>query len=1089
MGTKVQHKSYLPEYYSMRDLNEDANSSSWPTYYEDRNLNRGLYYNRFLPRPPTDAYLGHDREVLKQTMLKHESIFRKQVLELHRLYKIQRDLMDEIKKKELHEYQIPVETSHSSPFAPQMPSEDARKMWHVNSLPLVTSTCTQLSFSDADNMKAPLNFIKGHSMQAGPVPVQNGVSSKDCELETKSKKFRRRFFDLQLPADEYVDSEEGECFEEEKVFGVSMEASYPPKKNCEVASGSDVKLSLGSGGNAGCQGDASRSDICLRSTNGLADLNEPIQVDEPTASVDFLGPMTCNGEIPGRDLSVKSISRFLGLPTEFFQKTQKGSDNGTCSSNVLHLENEGNRREWLSYNFEAGQSRSNLNYLPRGSCSEKLPKPSEPLQVALKKAHELPTFLPSDQSKIEPWRERAFCGLEISERSHDISNYNYLGPGVASCVPSLYPLGPKFDLTNSGSPSLSSWRKPMICLSQNPTAVQALPCLNTSASLSKSSKSSIQSPEMIGDNWPHNSISRLNPIFGSEVSCRNGFYHGSQSESKDLQVRFPSIGFDDLNCSNHSSSASEHLVNHGPTKYFRGSEFMDVKSAKDMNLNVVLQNEFREEVVPQHDLVIADGERRHEDPPRGLPWLRAKPPCNGEPAKGRGSSNPLESGFLQTSFQSFSNKIEIDKGPSQNFVQNSTPASCFRDDEPKRIVVGCLSNRKILGFPIFDKPHISKDQSSSLSSPSTSHHHPSEVEDFENSEKVGVPTLPDAGIQLPTEDLVVEKGLDKNLSEFRYNINLNLCINEEEAPSTPSVPRAIMKIATDIDLEAPVVPETEGFPSGGESLGNKHETPFLSSQHEDGEPQNKLVRIAAEAIVAISSSGGHNCLEDASCHPAEAFQKDSLCWFAEVVSSYNCDLESEVGVVSRGKVGGDHEESSSSGIDYFESMTLMLTETKVEEYCSKPQLVENPNEEETGATLFPSRLRKGQARRGRQRRDFQRDILPGLVSLSRHEVTEDLQRIGGMMKATGHPWQVSLTRRNAARNGWARGRRWLQGPAPTVAASIECPSPLEQPKNSELGLEERSLTGWGKTTRRPRRQRCPAGNTLLLPLTKYRERP
>ncbi|KAF8408161.1 hypothetical protein HHK36_007303 [Tetracentron sinense] len=1064
MGAKVQCKSYLSGYYFMRDLNEDANSGSWPLYYEDKTLKSGHYHNGFLPRPALDEYLAYDKEVLKQTMLKHETIFRNQVLELHRLYRIQRDLMDEIKSKELHKHPLPVEKSQSSSFSSQMPSEDAQKTWHIPSLPLTNSVCSRLSISGADNIQSPLSFIKGKSIQAGPVPSQNGGSLKDCELlESKGKKLWRKMFDLQLPADEYIDGEERKQFEEEKVSGVSEVASYPPKINCEVAA---------------------ESDLCLRRT--LADLNEPIEVEEATASafVDFLGPVTCHREIQGQDLSVKRNSGFRDMPTKFSQNTQKVMGNGS-RSNILHLENEGSRQEWLSYNLEAGQSGGNLNSFPRSFCPEELPIPSEPFQIEPKKAHELPTFLLSEQSKKEPWRERSVFGFEISERSCDPSTYNYVGPVVASHIPKPYPPVPQSDVVNSESSLVSSWRKPISDLRQNLMAVQAVPCFNTSAPLIKSSKSLIPSPGLIEDKWNPNSNSRSNASFGGEVSYRNSFCHGSQLESKVLKVCFSSVGHDTLTCSNENSSTSEHFAHHGPTKYFKGSDCIDVKSVKDMNLSITPPNGFQNAVVTQEDLVIIDRERKHENSPGGLPWLRVKPLCNREPAKGRECSTQMESSFLQAYSQHFVNKIETQKGPSPSFIQNSTSSACVCDAESKRIGVGdCPSERKILGFTIFDKPQISKDQSSSLRSISISRYHPSEVEEVENSGKFQAldidlardPTSPDSGKQLTTEDLVVENGLN-NLAGFGNHINLNSCSNEEVDPR-PSVPRSVVKITTEIDLEAPVIPETEeGIPPQEESLENQLETPLKSSQHNTGDSQEELVRIAADTIVSISSFGVHNCLEDATSQPSEASTRDLLHWFAEIVSSCTVDLESEVGVVLRSKDGGDHEESSSDGIDYFESMTLKLTETKVEEYCCKPQLLENQKEEETSATLLPSRPWKGQARRRRQRRDFQRDILPGLASLSRHEVTEDLQMIGGLMKATGCHWQTGLARRNAARNGWARGRRWLCGPAPTIAVSKVCP-PQGQ-NNSEMGLEERSLAGWGKTTRRPRRQRCPAGNPPL----------
>lgn len=82
MGTKVQCKSYLPGYNnSMRDLNEDSNSSSWPHFYGDKSslTNAQYYNNNFMPRTVTDSYPGYDKDVLKQKMLEHETIFKSQV--------------------------------------------------------------------------------------------------------------------------------------------------------------------------------------------------------------------------------------------------------------------------------------------------------------------------------------------------------------------------------------------------------------------------------------------------------------------------------------------------------------------------------------------------------------------------------------------------------------------------------------------------------------------------------------------------------------------------------------------------------------------------------------------------------------------------------------------------------------------------------------------------------------------------------------------------------------------------------------------------------------------------------------------------
>ena len=80
MGTEVQSKMYIPSYYSMRDVNDDASNSGWSRHHENKALMNGQYYDLFLPRQTVEGYLGYEKEQLRQTILRHESIFRHQVL-------------------------------------------------------------------------------------------------------------------------------------------------------------------------------------------------------------------------------------------------------------------------------------------------------------------------------------------------------------------------------------------------------------------------------------------------------------------------------------------------------------------------------------------------------------------------------------------------------------------------------------------------------------------------------------------------------------------------------------------------------------------------------------------------------------------------------------------------------------------------------------------------------------------------------------------------------------------------------------------------------------------------------------------------
>ncbi|XP_076954323.1 uncharacterized protein LOC143628698 [Bidens hawaiensis] len=253
---------------------------------------------------------------------------------------------------------------------------------------------------------------------------------------------------------------------------------------------------------------------------------------------------------------------------------------------------------------------------------------------------------------------------------------------------------------------------------------------------------------------------------------------------------------------------------------------------------------------------------------------------------------------------------------------------------------------------------------------------------------------------------------DKNnrVSEPRHAIDLNMSLDEEEDLSaTPNVRETVANIASmEIDLETPAALESET----------------------DADDQ-ELVKSASEAIVSISSSDPP---------PAGTL----LMWFAEVIESDDCI-----------------KDSIPEGMDEFEYMTLKLEETEVDNICYKPVTVAE-NEKDGDGLLRKPVSKRGPGKRGRQKKDFQRDVLPGIVTLSRREVTEDLQTFEEAFNGIGMSWQ-------SKRKG-GRGRR------PTVVLSPPRPLPVEENVCREVvALEEKSLSGWGKRTRRLPRQRCQNG--------------
>ncbi|XP_068657318.1 uncharacterized protein [Aristolochia californica] len=1028
MGTKVHGKSYFPGYYSMKDLNEDANTGSWSLFYEDRMMKNGQCYNGFTSSL-MDGYFAYDKEMLKQTMLHHEAVFRRQVCELHRLYRVQRNLMNELHKKEV--CQFPKSNPHSTPFSSCMPSEDFKKTWQLPGLSMMNLGSSGPSISATDHQQSSLNFLKEMSKSLPPSLIQIG-SSKNCEiLEHKQKSLSRKSFDLQLPADEYIDSDDGEGNGEEKNNEVLSGEAYGINRTAGVKIENDVKLTLGT----------RDEHNHLQETLCLADLNEPVQEMgdeelEGSAPVKNFGTRPHHEESEGR-----KRSGILTCQRDFFQNNDKGRDYGNAS-NFLHVGNQGTKPGWLSHNQESGlNNATKQSSFPPVISREKFNLLSELKQSGLKKGHELPSFVVSDQRKRESW-------FKENMSSNFVESAAYPRHGLFNSI------SPTCDANAAASSSISSWRKSTTGINQIPVAVQRLPYFGGSSTLdvlSKTSSSSTQDPGFTTEKWDLNSSLRSHPCLGN-----NGSHPYAAIEKFQLDSF---VSFNKSNRDDGGRSGYEQIDGHGPAKYLKGLNCSDVKSAKDMNLNLCLSKGFHDGFTSK-ELVLIDGNENRKDLSTGPTWLRTK----------------IEN------HQHKNQQKEMDSSPC--FIQNLISTQYPKEADVQRIeTANCPSVKKILGFPLLDRSQTSKERCGF--SLSVAFQEPSETVDIKDCVKNDL-----CHTESQLSVVSVRPKLEQTSSSmgFRYDINLNStmvackepinpleisCKIDVEVPTASSASRSVTKVTAQIDLEAPVFEEVS---RKEERVGDNLNVPPV----EKGNSGEALSRTAAEALLSISSAINFSSECTSNC-PTSVALIDSLGWFAEVVSSKEIDLEGMTNLSKR-RIDAD-QDSSDEGSDYFESMTLKLTETNLSEYCVKSWVRETPKEEETSRTPLLTRPRKGY-RRARQRRDFQRDILPGLASLSRHEVTEDLQTIGGLMRASGCSWQMGLARRNA-RNRWnspGRGGRRQRGlnvvvldpaPAPT-------PGPLMQPSNSEVEGEGISLQGWGKTTRRAPRQRYPTGNVAAL---------
>lgn len=417
--------------------------------------------------------------------------------------------------------------------------------------------------------------------------------------------------------------------------------------------------------------------------------------------------------------------------------------------------------------------------------------------------------------------------------------------------------------------------------------------------------------------------------------------------------------------------------------------------------------------------VVSDRGESQEDHLAGLPWLEA-------------NSSLKDKASAKATFD-FEEKITLQS--QTNRLTSRTEVNEYS------------SNTKLLGVPISRDTPMQNKESSSITGKSA-------LEVAEGGKNmrmldINLPCdqVPELSNSVP-EDLMVLENKEKQskISGSNCQIDLNSCADEVETIVLTADGATGRKISVIIDLEAPACPEME------EEISSEDEKHIQPSHREIECIPDETIKIAAEAIVAISSA-----VPDFP-KPSSA---ENLEWFASIVLK-----ERQV----------RDFRSSLQGIDYFESMTLKLTEMKEEDHLPHPLV---PPEilklrEEDSATV-PSAASRRPQRKGRQRRDFQRDILPGLASLSRHEVMEDIQMFGGLMRATGHTWTCGPTRHGSARNRLARPRRRRK--------ATGCLSPPPPPVPTQA-FPPVNLMGWGKATR-PRRQRYPAsaGNPSSIQLT------
>eukprot|EP00252_Welwitschia_mirabilis_P027395 TRINITY_DN9386_c0_g2_i1.p1 TRINITY_DN9386_c0_g2~~TRINITY_DN9386_c0_g2_i1.p1 ORF type:complete len:806 (+),score=134.80 TRINITY_DN9386_c0_g2_i1:320-2419(+) len=201
----------------------------------------------------------------------------------------------------------------------------------------------------------------------------------------------------------------------------------------------------------------------------------------------------------------------------------------------------------------------------------------------------------------------------------------------------------------------------------------------------------------------------------------------------------------------------------------------------------------------------------------------------------------------------------------------------------------------------------------------------------------------------------------------------------------------------------------------GKQTGSTEAPPIFKSASECSSSDKEF---AANALLMISSGKTFAREFSTSTSASEVLE-----WFADTtITNANCGgstiktqrKESEhLCLSSKGSQNAEEaviSTAASKGLDFFESMTLMIQET-VTETINKAF----PEQEEKCETRQLEHAPLRTSKRTKRQRDFLREILPGILSLSRQEIAEDFQIIEGLVRSTGNDWHAGPSRRNASK--------------------------------------------------------------------------
>uniref|UniRef100_A0A0D9VZ89 Uncharacterized protein n=1 Tax=Leersia perrieri TaxID=77586 RepID=A0A0D9VZ89_9ORYZ len=961
MGANVEGDNYMLGYYATGDFNMDTNGR-WSPYHDEKTPNAHMC-NGFVTEP-ANCYSEYDKEMLTRTMLEHEAIFRQQVYELHRVYKIQRDLMKPYQNKDIYPYPM-LEDASKTNSPSQVAPNGAKMIWPIQTPPM-SIAYRKAPIAEHGVTNHSLKFLREGSVQSSP----NGFSTRDVTLNAK-----QGTFDLQLPADHYVDDDNASENGPIDFLGVASEKKY--QNNADLIFVSPEGLGRLSD-NSSISG--------LHATNNLGgwqavDLNEPITgtyVGRANGSV-YRGLSYTLENSWHQSISRPSTGNF-NFNKEYFKV--KHLDEGT-SSNFFAANTKTKQEE--KQLIDKGKQISSINvFTPRYSDGN--------LQMSMKgvdwRSASSNHFLHQGQNSSVGWFAKSPLEVPALNSFPRFDRTHHSSLGALAAPVSI----PRIDQPSGASPigyCMVDSRSSAI----NNATFQPIPSFEGSSTVNQSIGTSIIKVKK------NNGLDGSCPDFALDPFCASRSQH---------QIAI-------------SSDEDEHSA-----RQHEDPHFANAKGLKNFNLNEAFLD-------GQEDcLVEQDGGNVSS-----LPHSKASGSVLGFPWLVKTTDTCTRPSDLQNPRKVFahSNKIVIDLNNSEDRKETASTIHSLSDSASTSL--DCGVKKESLDSV------IKKNEAFEVIVPRT--------QLACNKTQESATCLPVLCEKYSPVGDKGAKGVDKKSSvPMRNFIDLNDNAPNEDSSESSVVSHECYVASLQnnhgkhnfvIDLEMPACEEDAAWifnpecPSGNLDATQKADDGYFTSS-----------RIAAESIVALSMH----------VPTIAEMSDDMLQWFADLAVSSTDDHIEQAEV----------HDSSDEGPDSFELLTLKLEETKIDEYWSRPQVPAIPNDEQAGLPVnLLTKPKRGQQRRRRQKRDFQKDILPGLTSLARPEIIEDIQLLEGLVQASGGSWQSSLTRRGRY-GGRPRGRKPCKNLSETIEEEEVLVSPPEKTDAVDVEASDMSIIGWGRTTRR-----------------------